>query len=88
MYVAKIATTVGINEKVQAKTMELLKEVKKRNAIIGKDPVGIAAATLYLACVLMDEKKTQRELAEASKVTEVTIRNRYKGLREVLKLKN
>jgi transcription initiation factor TFIIB len=34
-----------------------------------------------LSCVKNGEDKTQRDIAEAANVTEVTIRNRYKGLR-------
>ena len=45
-------------------------------------PRGLAAAALYLSCVKNGEDKTQRDIAEAANVTEVTIRNRYKGLKE------
>ena len=45
-------------------------------------PMGLAAAALYLACVKNGEDKTQRDIAEAANVTEVTIRNRYKGLKD------
>ena len=41
--------------------------------------MGLAAAALYVACVTNGENKTQRDVAEAAGVTEVTIRNRYKG---------
>ncbi|TFF67934.1 transcription initiation factor IIB, partial [Candidatus Thorarchaeota archaeon] len=47
---------------------------------VGKDPGGIAAAALYIAGILEDDRRTQREIAEASNVTEVTVRNRYKDL--------
>ena len=50
----------------------------------GKDPMGLAAAALYVSCTLEGEDKTQRDVAEAAGVTEVTIRNRYKGLRSAL----
>jgi len=52
--------------------------------IVGREPTGIAAAALYFASVLLGEKKTQRDVAEISGVTEVTIRNRYKELSENL----
>jgi len=48
--------------------------------------MGLAAAALYLSCVKNGEDKTQRDIAEAANVTEVTIRNRYKGLKENLDL--
>jgi len=52
----------------------------------GKDPMGLAAAALYIACLQNNEKKTQKDIAEAAGVTEVTVRNRYKTLRKQLHL--
>jgi transcription initiation factor TFIIB len=49
--------------------------------------MGLAAAALYIACVMNDEKRTQKMIADAAGVTEVTIRNRYKSLKEALDLK-
>jgi transcription initiation factor TFIIB len=46
----------------------------------GRGPMGIAAVANYIDTVLVGEKNTQREKAEIAKVTEVTIRNRYKEL--------
>ena len=37
-----------------------------------------------MSVVKNDEDKTQRDIAEAANVTEVTIRNRYKGLKDSL----
>jgi transcription initiation factor TFIIB len=51
---------------------------------MGKDPGGIAGAALYIAGILEDDRRTQREIANVSRVTEVTIRNRYKELVRVL----
>ncbi|MDQ3961722.1 MAG: HTH domain-containing protein, partial [Thermoproteota archaeon] len=47
----------------------------------GKDPMGLAATVLYLSCLRNDEARTQRDIAEAAGVTEVTIRNRFKDLK-------
>ncbi len=48
--------------------------------------MGLAAAALYVSCVTNGENKTQREVAEAAGVTDVTIRNRYQGLKIALNL--
>lgn len=85
-YVSKIGTKANVHERLQIKAIELLKAAEKLKATTGKDPMGMAASALYLACVLAEEKKTQKDIAEAAAVTEVTVRNRYKGLREVLGL--
>lgn len=84
--VPKIASRIAIDEKTQQTAIELLHKAEKNKAIAGKDPMGVAAAAIYIACVLEGEKKTQKEIAEAANVTEVTVRNRYKGLGKVLKL--
>lgn len=44
----------------------------------------LAAAALYLFCVKSSEDETQCDIAKAANVTEVTIRNRHKGLKESL----
>ncbi len=84
--IPKIASKGYIKEKTQQRAIEVLRAAGKKGAIAGKDPMGLAAASLYIACVMAGEKKTQKELADISGVTEVTVRNRYKGLRKVLKL--
>ncbi|MEM2504916.1 MAG: transcription initiation factor IIB, partial [Candidatus Bathyarchaeia archaeon] len=83
-YVAKIASRLGLSEKIQRKAIEILRKCQELKACAGKDPVGLAAASLYMACVDEGEKITQKDVAEAAGVTEVTIRNRYNGLRRAL----
>jgi len=84
--ISKIATKVGISMQTQRRAIKILKEARNKGMVAGKDPMGLSAATLYVACVLEQEKKTQKEIAEVANVTEVTVRNRYKGLRETLEL--
>jgi len=84
--VSKIASKAKIPVKTQRTAIKLLGEAKRRRVVSGKDPMGMAAATLYVACVLDGVKKTQKEIAEVANVTEVTVRNRYKGLKETLNL--
>lgn len=85
-YISKIASRAGLNQKTQNLAIELLQKAKKVNAVVGKGPAGIAAAALYIASIMNGEKVTQKELATAAGVTEVTVRNRYKGLDKSLGL--
>jgi transcription initiation factor TFIIB len=85
--VPKIAAKVNVGEKTQQAAVEILREAERLKTTAGKDPMGLAAAALYIACVMNDEKRTQKSIADAAEVTEVTIRNRYKGLKEALDLK-
>ena len=85
-YVSKIAERTGISGRTQGIAIHILREAKKKRAAAGKDPMGLAAAALYIACLQNDEKKTQKDIAEAAGVTEVTVRNRYKTLKKQLYL--
>jgi transcription initiation factor TFIIB len=79
--VSRIASKVQISERTKRYAVKVLKDAQEHEESAGKDPMGLAAAALYLACVRNGEDRTQRDIAEAANVTEVTIRNRYKGLR-------
>jgi transcription initiation factor TFIIB len=83
-YVSKIAERTGISGKTQGIAIGILREARKKRAAAGKDPMGLAAAALYIACLKNNEKKTQKDIAEAAGVTEVTVRNRYKTLKKQL----
>nr|CAA50006.1 transcription factor IIB [Pyrococcus woesei] len=86
-YVNKFADELGLSEKVRRRAIEILDEAYKRGLTSGKSPAGLVAAALYIASLLEGEKRTQREVAEVARVTEVTVRNRYKELVEKLKIK-
>lgn len=79
--IARISSSLQISEKAKRHAIKILKEVQKNKESAGKDPMGLAAAALYLSCVKNAQVITQRDVAEAANVTEVTIRNRYKGFR-------
>jgi transcription initiation factor TFIIB len=84
-YTSKIASKAGLKTGTELKAISLLRIAREKKATTGKHPKGLAAAALYLAARLNNEKISQRDLANAADVTEVTVRNRLKGLREVLK---
>jgi transcription initiation factor TFIIB len=46
----------------------------------GKNPMGLAGSILYLSLIRSDEYRRQSDVASASGVTEVTLRNRCKEL--------
>jgi transcription initiation factor TFIIB len=85
-YVSKIAEKNGISGKTQGAAITLLAEARRKRFVAGKDPMGMAAAALYIACLQHNERITQKDIAEAAGVTEVTVRNRYKALTRQLKI--
>ncbi|MEK0319695.1 MAG: TFIIB-type zinc ribbon-containing protein [Nitrosopumilus sp.] len=82
--VSRIASIAELGEKTKRKAITILNEAKRTGLTAGKDPMGIAAAALYLACISTGETKSQKQISIASGVTEVTIRNRCAGLRKML----
>ncbi len=82
--VSRIASIAELSEKSKRKAIVILNQAKKIGMVAGKDPMGIAAAALYLACISTGEVKSQKQISIASGVTEVTIRNRCSGLRKML----
>jgi transcription initiation factor TFIIB len=46
----------------------------------GKNRMGLAASTIYLCCVGNGENKTQKDIAPASGISHVTVRNRFREL--------
>jgi transcription initiation factor TFIIB len=82
--ITRIASQVGLSEKAVRRAFEIVRLTKEKEISSGKAPMGLAASALYLAGVLEGEVATQRQMAEAAGVTEVTVRNRYKDLRRSL----
>ncbi len=83
-YIARFSSTLHLTPKAQNDAIKILKKAELSELTSGRGPAGIAAAALYLAALLNNEKKTQREVADVAGVTEVTIRNRYKELLDKL----
>ncbi|MDH3279424.1 MAG: transcription initiation factor IIB [Nitrosopumilus sp.] len=82
--VSRIASIAELGEKSKRKAIKILNQAKEEGIVAGKDPMGIAAAALYLACISTGEVKSQKDISIASGVTEVTIRNRCAGLRKMI----
>jgi len=86
-YIPRFASALKLTANTQSKAVDILKKAQRAQLTSGRGPTGIAAASLYVAALSNNEKRTQREVADIAGVTEVTIRNRYKELLKELNLK-
>ncbi len=86
-YVSRFCSELKLTGEVQSRSVEILKDAQDRELTSGRGPTGVAAAAIYIASILSNERRTQREVADVAGVTEVTIRNRYKELTEKLGIK-
>jgi transcription initiation factor TFIIB len=82
-YVEKFAVDLHLSQKTLKRAQMIINEIKKTGNISGKGPAGVAAASICLASE-EDIEASQKEMAELSGVTQVTIRNRCKELEECL----
>ena len=87
-YISRFSSVLKLSPKTQNDALKVLKRAEEVELTSGRGPAGIAAAALYVAALMNDEKKTQREVADIAGITEVTIRNRYKELIEKLELED
>lgn len=87
-FVTKIAHEANISEKTQRDALRTLSGLYEKGTSAGKNPMALAAATLYMSCIINGEKKTQAEIAKASGITSVTIRNRFASLKKEMKVQS
>jgi transcription initiation factor TFIIB len=76
-YVPRYCSELDLSETVVRTAEGLLDAAAEEGLHAGKSPTGYAAAAVYLAAMLCDEKRTQSTVADVADVTEVTIRNGY-----------
>jgi transcription initiation factor TFIIB len=82
--IAKVASKAKLSEKTRRHAAQIMNKVTREEISAGKDPMGLAASVLYLSSIENGETITQSNIAEAAGVTEVTVRNRAKELRNKL----
>ena len=62
--ISRISSIAELSEKTKRKAMEILDQATKIELSAGKDPMGLAAAALYLSCVINGEDKTQKKILQ------------------------
>jgi len=86
-YVHRFSAELHLRIATEKRATALLAEVLKKDLTSGCGPMCVAAAAIYIACLLMGEKRTQREVASVARITEVTIRSRYKDIAKQLNIR-
>ncbi len=81
-YVGRFGSDLDVDDETERLARDLLRTGESAGVHVGKSPVGLAAAALYAAGLLVNDRLTQSEVGEVADVSEVTIRNRYQELLE------
>jgi transcription initiation factor TFIIB len=79
--IVKVANQANLTENTKRQAMIMMKEVTKKGISAGKNPMGLAATVLYLSSLKTGENITQHDISNAAGITEVTLRNRVKDLK-------
>jgi transcription initiation factor TFIIB len=80
--IVKVASAANVSERTKRHAFIMMNELLRiKTLTAGKDPMGLAASILYIACKETGENKSQKNMPKAAGVTEVTIRNRIRDLR-------
>lgn len=85
-FAPRIGNMLKLSAATVREAIDILKRAQQLGITAGKDPAGLAAAAIYIAALKRGEVRTQKEVARAAQVTEVTVRNRYKELVKRLKI--
>ena len=86
VYINRFCKELELPGHVENAAIRILNQAVEAELTSGRGPTGVAAATIYIASVLYNMRKTQKQIATTVGVTEVTIRNRYKELAENLNI--
>ncbi len=88
-YIPRFCSELGLSDVIRERAIEIIKEGGETIAAKGWAPAGTAAAAIYLAMTLSGEVgyQEEKEIARVAGTTPVTLRNRYKELEKVIKLK-
>lgn len=84
--VPKFITKLGLSSEIEKLALKIINSFTSNFIISGKDPKGIIGGAIYLACKIKNLSYTQKQIADSIGVTEVTLRSRYKEIRQKLNI--
>jgi transcription initiation factor TFIIB len=82
--IARLSSKLEITQETENEARKILEEARRQKLDVGKSPMSVAAAVIYLACLRTGERRTQQMVADAAMTTPVTLRNRFRAISEAL----
>lgn len=85
--IIKISSQLNLEEKIKRKAVKVMKEIMKEEIHLGKNPLAIAASTIYLVCNAHNEhNKTRSEISKSVGISEISIRDRCNDINKKIEL--
>ncbi|NVM24231.1 MAG: transcription initiation factor IIB, partial [Desulfobacterales bacterium] len=82
----RFASALQLPARVQHKAAQIAWRARKRGLLGKKKPASVAAAALYIACLLEGTPCTQLQIARVAGITQTTVKIRYRDLVKKLKI--
>jgi transcription initiation factor TFIIB len=79
-YATRVASAVGASPEATELSLQIVKNAIERG-LGGRNPMTLAAAAVYLACLISGEDSRQSDVAEAAAISEVSVRECIKAVR-------
>lgn len=76
----RFCSILGLDTRCTNIAMDLASRMSTVGALAGRSPLSGAAACIYMASYLMGHPRTPKQISEAARVSDSTIRNAYKSL--------
>jgi len=85
-YVLKISSILNASIGTKNLALKILQKADEMDLIAGRDPIGIAAASIYYSGLITNENFTQTQISDASGMTSVTVRNRFHEIKKNIQI--
>jgi transcription initiation factor TFIIB len=79
--IVKVANNADLNENTKRRAMDVMNNITKREISAGKHPMAVAATVLYMSCLNSGVNIRQADIEDAAGITEMTLRNRFRDLK-------
>ena len=83
-YVPRFASELELSDETRRLAERLANEAEENGLANGRNPAGVSAGCLYEAAQERREEVTQRTLGNLAEVSEVTVRSRWREVRETI----
>jgi transcription initiation factor TFIIIB Brf1 subunit/transcription initiation factor TFIIB len=83
-FIQRFSSRLQLKQETISLVNEIVGNLKGNPIIVGKQPKTIVASAIYIATKMTQDKRSQREVANATGVIEVTIRKRSHEILEIL----
>lgn len=77
----RLADMINVNERAKRLAAIMMSEIINEEVSAGKSPMAVAASILYICCKKTGYHTSQRSIAKAAGIAEVTLRNRFRELK-------